>query len=322
MRHAALLLLGLGLLLPAPVEGQSVYCGAVTMTCQTTVSLEVVPPQDPIMPNGSFVALPVKVTYTFVDAEPMLSATPIELKVTELPPWGLATVSPSVVYVAASGSPCLCTRTVVADAFLLLSVTHDAPAFVQGIVEVRAVAEPNGGHMGSTAKNAIPFTADFFALTNARALPETLAVAPGAAKDLRLQVSNGGNGQVRLAFTVEHAPKGVRASPPSSVVLQSRQQGGKLTDTVLGWRVETDPGFQPGDVVLGVHSSYALDGRVRGDDVLVTMPVARGRDGDAVVVESLLGSGGTAMLPLELGLVSAAAALGVLVELRRRRGGG
>lgn len=319
MRWLPLLLLVPLASLPLPASAQQQVCGAVMLTCQTTVELQMVPPKEPIPPDGPFVALPVTVKYTYLATAPLtFSPTRVDLSVTDAPHWAVATLTPSTLYMPVSQlrmSQDL--RTEAAQAFLLVSTTADAPAFTPGSIEVLARAHDNGGLKGSSAKNAIPVQADFFILTEARTPVSRVRLSPGEEQQLPMTLTNHGNADVQVTFTLEGAPANVRVGVPQPVVLEARQQGSAQTRSTIMWTFKATRDFEPGEAVLLVQSAYALDPKVRGPPQRVVIEVDRG-EGGGLSVQSVLGIDGPAGV-LGMGVLGAAVGLGGYYEWQRRK---
>lgn len=304
------------LLLP-PAAAQGPWCGAVDVICQTTTEVVVQPPDAPIPPLGPYFALPVQVRYTYVPTALSTSPTSIHLDVRELPPWAGATLAPSTVYIPVEPVG-LQVQTRTASSFLLVSVTADAPAFTQGVVQVVAQAAPNGNLMGSQGRVDVPIQADYFSLLSASMATRSQELAPGQRVQLPMMVTNLGNGLTRVTFGVARAPEGLGITQPEALTLPSRQMGSEENRAPVLWAFEAQPGFQGGDAVLVLQGAYALDPELLGERLEVVLHLPRGPGGD-VVTQSLLGSGPGAP-PLALGLLAASfAAAALLARWRRGR---
>lgn len=305
------------LLLP-PAAAQGPWCGAVNQVCATTTEVVVSPPAEPIPPLGPYFVLPVTVRYTYVPTSLSMSSTPITLHIVEAPPWAVATVSPSTVYVPVDFLPSgLQPVTRTASSFLLVSVTADAPAFTQGVLEVSARAQPNGNLMGSQGRADVPIQADYYGLLGARLPSTSTELAPGQRLELPMHVTNFGNALTRVTFATGAPPEGLGITPPEALTLQSRQMGGARNDAIATWGLEAGAAFRGGDAILVVQGAYALDPERKGDRLEVVLHLAP-REGGDVVTQSLLGGPGGAP-PLTLGLLAASLA-GAALLARWRRG--
>jgi hypothetical protein len=259
---------------------QLASCGPQQLTCATTTALEISPPTQAIKPLGPFIALPIKVTYTYVTtASISLAATPIEMKVTNAPAWVVTTLSPTTVYAPvdetqAAGGGGQQQKSVTLNAFLLVSTTADAPAFTQGNIEITATAAPNSGLSGSQAKNAIPVQADFFSILEATT-PTTIQKAkPQSQVTYPITVTNFGNAQTKVEFIVESVPEKWQVTPPSPITLLAKQQGGQQNTKTANVVIQTP--FQNGylnvvgAVTIRLKSTYALDPKIIGDSTIVS----------------------------------------------------
>lgn len=278
----AALLMGTVVLGAAPMAGAQAlpYCGADSLTCPTTTAVLITPPTTPIKPLGAFIALPISVEYTYTQTATIsLTATPIDLKVTNAPSWVVTTISPSTVYMAvdqtkaATGGGSQTTKAT-AQAFLLVSATADAPAFTQGNIEVTATAKDNGGLTGSQGKNAIPVQADFFSILEATT-PTTIQKAkPQAQVTFPITVTNFGNAQTKVSFFVDNPPDKWQVTPPSPITLLAKQQGGNQNSKTANVVIQTP--FQNGylnvvgAITIRITSAYALDPKVTGDSTIVS----------------------------------------------------
>jgi len=315
------------LLLAVVFVGLAVFPGAtaqvpglVDLLDQTTTTVSISPLAQPVKPLGPIYAIPVEVTYSFESVMPETSSTQVDLSVRNSPPWAITTLSPSSVFFNIGVVPSLHWEVGHAQAVLLVSATADAPAFMPSQIEVTAEARPNGFYLPSSGRAQTVVTPDFFPLTDARLESQRLGLGPSHARDLLMNVTNFGNGAVRVHFDVESAPEGVSVTPPGPVMLESRQWGGVANGARVAWRVATTSGFRDGDVVFRVHTAYALDPAVAGEFLKLVLRVEHGDDsGDARVQMLGLDVQGTTGSALASGTMLAAVAVGILHW--RRRGG-
>ncbi|HEV8359054.1 MAG TPA: hypothetical protein VGR28_01220 [Candidatus Thermoplasmatota archaeon] len=303
---------------PAAAQGLGVV-NAVVPIGATSVEVLAVPPSEPIPVDQVYVALPVQVVYRYSPTVPTFAPTKMHLSVADAPPWLTATVTPNTLSMPIAGvGACPCyTYESTATAFLLVGATHDAPAFAQGLVRLIAEAEQNGVYMSSYADLTLPIVPAFQALTDVRAAANHVALQPGEERAAPLTITNHGNAAIRVAFEVLEAPQGVRVTPPDALIVGSRQQGDERNTAATILALRADGSLREGDVVLLARSTYALDPKLPGDAVKVTIHVARASGGGDVMTQSLGLSSGDA-LALQMGLAVAGLA-GTVLWARHRK---
>lgn len=304
--------------LAAPAAAQVEPLAELLPTSRTTVELLIQPPEAPLPVDGGHVALPVEVQYTYTTLPGSFQSTAVELRVTDLPPWLVATVSPSTVYMPVSPlvlGPMQATQH--AQAMLLLAPTADAPAFQEGTVELLAFAHANGPYMASETRNAIGVQADFYALTELTA-PAHVGLRQGEEALVPLLVANFGNAPVRVRFALDHAPEGLEVTVPSSIVLGSKQAGDERTRAVANLRIGAEARYAEGDVVVRALASFARDPKLVGDSAAVEIHVSEEGSREGVQVHSL-GASPAGPAWVETGLAFAAlASVGLYARTRRR----
>lgn len=309
------LLLALACLAPS-AAAQGPWCGAVGALCMTTTSLAIAPPMEPVPPSGGFLVVPITIEYTYSPATMTMTSTAIRLAVTQAPPWAVTTVSPSMVYAPVQLMPsCVCQQVAYLSSFLLLSATTDAPAFVQGVVEVTATASGNGNLQGSQGAAEVPVLAAYQGLVQMSA-PSAVRLRPGDGEVVPLTVTSFSNALTRVTFRVAGAPAGVQVIPPSDVTLQSRQQGGAKNSINVAFGLGARQGYEAGPVVLEAMPVYALNPEVTGTPARLVVEVGPAA-GSGVQAQTLGATG--APSPLTFGLLAAGIACTVLLERHRRR---
>lgn len=203
----------------------------------TSLELVMEEPAGRIRPLGPFQAIRLEVHYRFLEAAPESDATPVTLSVAEQPPWTVVTISPSTLYIP-HGTPCGCERDVVQEAFVLVSVTAEAPAFRAAEVRIRAEAAATGAYKASSAEGGVPVTADYFAILEVTAPQRIFRLDLGERVDVAATVVFFGNGASTISFSGVQAPGSIELALPASFPLGARQQDGENTrDIVIGARV-------------------------------------------------------------------------------------
>ncbi|HEV8360956.1 MAG TPA: hypothetical protein VGR28_10930 [Candidatus Thermoplasmatota archaeon] len=254
--------------------GQACTTGGL-ITCPTTTAV-VIQPAGLIKPLGPLISLPVTVDYTFTPTAPVaFAATKITLAVESTPPWAIATLAPATYYLpvgVGGGSPQQ--QTTVSDTgFLLVTTTADAPAFLQGVIRVTATAEQNGALLGSSDVFEIPVQADFFSIIEATTPASIQKAKPQAEVVFPITVTNLGNAQTKIQFSIDDKPERWTANPPSDMQLASRQAGGTQNSKTTPFNIQTpyQNGYLNvvGAITLRLKSNYALDPKVIGDSTIV-----------------------------------------------------
>jgi uncharacterized membrane protein len=152
---------------------------------------------------------------------------------------------------------------------MLVSTTADAPAFTPAPIKIQAVAETNGNLKGSTGTDQTLVTADFFSIIDAQATTTIQVASPQQQVSYPITVTNFGNAQTKVFFEVSNAPEGWQVIPPQPTILESKQQGGKITQTTVYLTVQTPwkNGYMNtvGAITMKITTKYALDPKVVGD---------------------------------------------------------
>lgn len=320
MRALPLLALALLASVPAPAaQAQGVHCGALPQACQTNVQVTIAAPADLLYPLGEYMVVPVSIDYTYAPTALTFAPTQVDLTATQFPPWLVATISPSTVYMAVSPQPAGISmqQSPPAQSFLLLSAGADAPAFASGVVEVTAVAHGNGALNPSSASSQIPVQAAYLGLLEVKAPSHVVPLRPGDGQVVPLRAANLGNAPTRVTFEVASTPKGVEVFPPGDLNLDSPLESDATAATVL-LGLNAPGRYAPGDVVVLATPAYALDQRWTGEPTRLTLHVAPTGAGSDARVQTL-GAGGETLEPATWGFLAAAAAGVALLERRRRR---
>lgn len=259
-------------------SAQGAQCGAVAASCQTTIQLTIAPPTQSVKPLGPFIALPIAIEYSYAPSSGAIAPTPIQLSVTQSPPWAVATVSPTTVFADVSLQPGGAQQTKVTglQSFVLVTATQDAPAFTQGIIEITANAPPNGNLDASQRSVQIPIQADFFSILEANTPNAIQKAKPQALVSYPVTVTNFGNAQTKVDFSIDEGgiPEKWQVALPPPVTLQARQQGQTQNTRTVNVQIQTP--FQNGymnvvgAITVRLRSNYALDAKVVGDSTIVS----------------------------------------------------
>lgn len=262
--------------LVAPHASAQAGCTALPASCETTVSVSISPPTQPVKPLGAFIALPVTIQYSFSPSAGAIAPTPITLSVSSAPPWAVATLSPTTVFaeVTAVGQGAAQQNSPPLNSFLLISATQDAPAFTNGIIEVTASAAANGNLVAKTGTVQVPIQADFFSIIEVTT-PSTIQKAKPQAQVLfPLTVTNFGNAQTKVEFIPDSVPDKWQVVIPAPITLNARQAGQAQNTKTVNLNVQTP--FQNGymnvvgAITVRLRSTYALDPKVIGDSTLIS----------------------------------------------------
>jgi hypothetical protein len=251
---------------------------------QPTITVTVGEPPGPIRPLGPFVTLPVHVAYSFLEATPSDPEVEISLLVPSAPPWVVTTVSPSMLAIQPSTVPCGCMRTLRAEGSLLVSATHDAPAFAPAPITVRATAPQSGIHQAAEGEGTAPVSAAFFSQIEATAIPTAVRMVPGGFQDIEVTVTNLGNAETEFRFAVEGSATGIVFTPPEPVVVAARQVGGTRNSAHVNATAASDADKVPTKaehLALRESAALASDPSLIGDATTVSFvfdvrPVANG----------------------------------------------
>lgn len=320
MRALPLLALALLATSLAPGAGaQGAPCTAMAALCQTTVQLTIAPSSEPVPPDG-MLALPVTIAYSYSPLALTFAPTPITLTVTQAPPWLQASLSPSTLYaeVQPVGSSLSQQMSPPMNAFLLLALAGDAPAFEQGIVEIVAEAAPNGNLAASTAATQLPVQAGYVGLVELSTPAPALALAPRDGGLVPLRVENLGNAATRVTFEVIDAPDGIVVTLPGDLTLASGFESERTGKTVA-FGIEAPGSYLPGEVVLEARPAYALNQDIAGPPARLTVHVAPPGQAQDGTVQTLGAGRAQPLEPLTFGLLAAGAAGVALLERHRRR---
>lgn len=191
-------------------------------------------------------------------------------RIAQLPGWASATIDPTEGHV--DGASCAGHEAILRSV-VHLTVDPQAPAFVPALVEVRAEAT---GALGSRAEatTQFPMTAGFAPLLDVARPEAVLTPDPDGLAMMPLRVTNLGNANTKVVFEVEQGAPDLAVSPPSSVILVSRQQGSPThsAQVVLGVQ-RREAGEAPSVFTLRYRSFYALDAGLEGQEGEMTFQV-------------------------------------------------
>lgn len=264
------LLLALALAAPSLAQGPVPDAAVV----DTELVLDMAPANATVRPLGPFVTFAIQVHYRYLEAFPEPESTPITLSVASAPPWAVATVSPTTVFVAAALPPCGCERDAVGEAFLLVTTTQDAPAFEPAGVVVVAEAPEHGAYKAARGERSAEVAASYFGLVEATTPAATQKIAVGQRAEFPVTVTNFGNGASRAVFGLEPAPPpGLLFVLPPPGLLGARQQGSAANTATFPVRVEATGPFETTTLNITVTAGSVQDPSAEGDATKVTVRV-------------------------------------------------
>lgn len=301
-------LLGLALLLLAPVAAAQVPQDGLI---ETAVAVAIGAPEGHVRPLGEFLSLPIEVTYSYHEVLPAQEPALITLAVAEVPPWFVATISPTSVYGPSAMPPCGCQRQAVLESYLLVSATQDAPGFQPATIAVTATAAPNGPYQGSEGRGEVEVTAGYFGRIDATTPSTTFRMSPGERVERVATVTNFGNAPTRITFQAQESPPGIAVALPAEFDLAARQRGPAENTRSVPITFTAGPTPEPGRVTLRVEGRSTEDPAAEGDTTLLSF---------AISVPQALGSKNPDWTSRGIpapGLVAAVAMLGLAALLRR-----
>ncbi|HVL87997.1 MAG TPA: hypothetical protein VM681_08360 [Candidatus Thermoplasmatota archaeon] len=247
-------------------------------TCDTTTAVRITAHQAPIRPLSGFAILEVDVTYSWFNTQNAASftASKISLTVETNQAWTIVTISPSNLFPVVTPSTNAGTdsgsKTEKAELFVV--TTADAPAFTPGNIKVKANADRNGCLGSSSGEAETTVQADFFSIIDATTPTTIQKSGPQQQVVFPMTVTNYGNANTKIFFDVLSQPEGWQVVPPSEVILEARQQGGKATTKTANMVVQTPwrNGYlnEVGAVTMRMTSNYALDTKVPGDRATIS----------------------------------------------------
>lgn len=246
----------------------------------TVVTLTVNPPSESVKPLQGAINFGGTVSVTFDNTgQTNIVGIPVTYQVTKQPAWAQVVVSPAsdVIIVAANPtSPQASTGT---KTFTVsVTASDQAPAFQPDTVEITATATPGSPNAkGGSAKASVPVTAAYFSILDAQ-LAETIKIErPQTAVIFPLKLTNFGNANTKVSFTVQDKAENLNVPVPIPIVLQSKQAGGNQISSEVPLTVQTPykNGYmnEVGVVTYKITSAYALDPKLAGDSTQVSVVV-------------------------------------------------
>ncbi|MDD5502769.1 MAG: hypothetical protein PHH26_04810 [Candidatus Thermoplasmatota archaeon] len=262
-------------------------------SAQTATQTEVIVSAPPgnLKPITDIMPLTVTVKYQWpnVGGTGSVMGTPTTIKLTAVPQgdainWCTASINPAQVYINLGATPMQGGQQT-ATATLTIHVTGDAPASATPLIKVTAEAQANGfngmGLESSSGSYDVQIGIGYYSLLQAT-VPQTLQKgAPYQQITYPVTVTNLGNGKTKIFFDVKNVPTGWQVTLPSPIILESRQQGGKLTQQTVNVVVFTPykTGYQNnvGSIRIDVTSKYADDTTIVGDATSInTLTLSKG----------------------------------------------
>jgi hypothetical protein len=187
----------------------------------------------------------------------------VQYSITRLPPWAQATISPATDH--PNGDLCqggqLTLRT-----FLSVSVTDQAPAFAPDSVEL-AASVTDSAHAVGTGRTSFPIAASYFSILDVSSPIATIGVPPSQSGVVPILITNLGNANTKVTFTIESPANDFSVRVPVPVLLESKQSGGTQASRTVPieiYRTERVDSTSE-TVTVKWSSAYALDPKVIGD---------------------------------------------------------
>ncbi|MFA5861815.1 MAG: hypothetical protein WDA16_08990 [Candidatus Thermoplasmatota archaeon] len=247
---------------------------------QTTVTLTVTPPSDPVKPMQGALVFPGTITVVFDNTgQTNVVGIPVTYQITKQPSWAQVLVSPATdVIIPPSGASAAAPSSTVTKSFSVsVTASDQAPAFQPETIEITATAAPPSPGVGGSGKTTVSVAASYFSIIDAQ-LAETIKIErPQTAIVFPLKLTNFGNANTKVSFAVLDKAENLNVPVPIPIVLQSKQAGGNQISAEVALTVQTPykNGYmnEVGVVTYKITSAYALDPKLTGDTTQVAVVV-------------------------------------------------
>lgn len=294
-----LMLVGLLCMWTQNVEGQQLKATVEVSSKLTS------PATNRIKPLSENAIYEITITYSYppMGAIGIQSIQPTKITIKATPEgdaanWCVATLDKEQVYAEVKdpdgGSV---TKTVTLTVYL----TAEAPAFVQAKIRVDAIADKNSNLEGDTGSTTPTVIVGYYSLIQAT-IPETLKKgSPYQQIIYPVTVTNLGNGRTKIFFDAKNIPARWQITLPAPIILESRQQGGKLTSQTVNVVIFTPYkfGYQTdvGSIKIDVTSTSAEETTIKGDSTSInTLTLSKGFYMPSFDLIIIMGAIGTATI--------------------------
>jgi hypothetical protein len=259
-----------------------------TGTTNTVVTVS--SPPGLLKPITEIMVLTVTVEYTYPPAYGVGGSfiAPTSVALSAIPQgdainWCTASINPSQIFMPIEPATVSSGGTVTGTATVTIHVTGDAPASATPIIKIKATAATNGAFGSSTNGDGydLQIGIGYYSIIQATVPQPLQKGTPYQQITYPITVMNLGNGKTKIFFDAKNIPTGWQVTLPSPIILESRQQGGKITSQTVNVIVFTPykTGYQNnvGSIKIDITSKYAEDTTITGDATSInTLTLSKG----------------------------------------------